>query len=619
MRLLLGLIAPLLFAAPPTFRLPEGVKPVRYSLELTVDPRQPVFHGTVRIEAEIANPTDLIWLNAKELEISDARVLIGTQRLTAKPLLADEFLGLQLTSPVGPGRATLEIRFQGTISDKRNSGLYRKSSGSDWYAFTTFTPIDARRAFPCFDEPAYKAPWSVVLHVPKDAVAAANNPAVSEQNEANGLKRVEFSETLPLPSEVVAIAVGPFDVIDAGVAGRNKIPVRILTPKGRGGEAEGARLLTRDVVEKLEDYTGIPYPWAKLDQVAVLDMPFGAVENPGLITYRDRGLLAKPETDTPERRFRMRGTMAHELAHQWFGNLVTQAWWDDVWLSEGFATWLGTKINDLERPRFERGLAPVSAKIQIMQVDASSAARPVRLAMNSRKDTDDVYSGFVYQKAAAVLYMIEQWLGETPFRDGLRVYLQRHAHGTATTDDFAAALRSVAGVDPGPVLHSFLDRAGFPSLRAQCSDGHPELIANAEGWTAPVCSDTGCALMSGKNVALPGTCDGFVSSNRNGAGYFTLERTPGAVDQLIKTGWDHLTAPERLNFVNDLSVAAKRKLLDGETLRRALPVLARDPEPAVANAALRVLLSQASTSPSADRQKWGEIMQTLSEGGRRRR
>ena len=383
----------------------------------------------MRIETELKTRARLVWLNAKDLAVDRASVSVGSRQLQARPLVEDEFLGLELGEEIGPGRAVLEVAFRGSMPSNRNSGLYRKSAGDDWYAFTTFTPIDARRAFPCFDEPGYKAPWRVVLHVPRTNIAASNAPAVSERDESDALKRVEFAATQPLPSEVVAIVVGPFDVVDAGVAGRNRVPVRVLVPRGRSGEAAAAKAATSDVLARLEEYTGIPYPWAKLDHVAILDMPFGAVENPGLITYRDRALLAGGARDTPEWRFRMRGTMAHELAHQWFGNLVTQAWWDDVWLSEGFATWLGGKMSDLERPDFARGLAPVQSRVDIMRTDT----RPVRLAMNSRKDMDRVYSGIVYQKGAAVLYMVEHWVGAEKFREGIRAYLRAHTNGTGTT------------------------------------------------------------------------------------------------------------------------------------------------------------------------------------------
>ena len=228
----------------------------------------------------------------------------------------------------------------------------------------------------------------------------------------------------------MAFAVGPFDVADAGVAGRKQIPVRIITPRGRAAEAVAARAATPEILARLEEYTGIPYPWDKLDHIALLDMPFGATENPGLITYRDQILLAAPKQDTPRRQQSMRETMAHELSHQWFGNLVTQAWWNDVWLSEGFATWLGIKICEPEFPAFERGLIVTELRDKMMISD-SLQTRPLRLGNAfAERDTNYVYDGIVYVKGASILAMLEDWLGPEPFQRSLHRYLIGHQFGT---------------------------------------------------------------------------------------------------------------------------------------------------------------------------------------------
>src|SRR5439155_13571575 len=204
--------------------------------------------------------------------------------------------------------------------------------------FTSFTAIDARRAFPCFDEPRFKTPWRLTLHVERKQVALANTRAVSENEEPNGMKRVVFGETLPLPSSLVAFAVGPFEVVDDGRAGKSGAPVRIVTPRGRAREATAARGHTARLVEWLEEYTGIEYPFEKVDHIALLEGAFGATEYPGLITYQQGILLAKPDSDTRERHRLMRAIMAHELAQQGVGNLVSMTGWQDVWLSERFAT-----------------------------------------------------------------------------------------------------------------------------------------------------------------------------------------------------------------------------------------------------------------------------------------
>jgi alanyl aminopeptidase len=623
MRLLLGFLPSILVlgAAAPTFRLPQTARPARYELELTIVPRASEFQGVVRLSVVFLERAKSLWLNSKDLAIEKASVTVNGTSQSAKTTVSDEFLELEFEQEIAPGPARIEIAYRGQLRDKANSGLYRKSSGTDWYAYTTFTPIDARRAFPCFDEPGYKAPWRVVLHVPQSDTAASNAHLVHERNEPGGMKRVEFAETKPIASEVIAMAVGPFDVVDAGRAGANRIPVRILAPRGRGVEAGAAKQATQEILSRLEQYTGIVYPWDKLDHVAVLDMPFGAVENPGLITYRDGILLAKPERDTPERQRGMRGTMAHELAHQWFGNLVTQAWWDDVWLSEGFATWLGVKTSDLELPAFERSIAAVNSRTQIMRVDSSVDTRPVRLAMTSRADMARVYGGMVYQKGAAVLNMVEQWLGAEAFRRGLHAYLSEHALANATTDDLAAALKKESGVDVSQVLHSFLDQPGFPWIHAEesCAFGSND----AGQWTIPLCvhgtdGASQCSVLGSGNgrVALA-SCPAWVWPNRGGAGYFRVRMGPAMLESIVNRGWDQLSAPEKLSVIEDAADLVSSHRLDVGAVLKVLPGMARDSQPAVVNAAYRLLLSVMTNAAPEDRAKADAIAkQLLSRRGR---
>jgi alanyl aminopeptidase len=622
MRLLLGFVPSFLALGAtlsPAFRLPEVAHPTHYDLELTIVPQESEFRGVASIAVTLTAPARSLWLNAKGLSFDHAVIESGGQRHEALTQAAGEFVELVFDQEVPPGAARVELSFHGQLSDKTNSGLYRKKSGQDWYAFTTFTPIEARRAFPCFDEPAYKSPWKIILHVPKADVAASNARIRTERNEPGGMKRVEFYETKPIPSEVVALAVGPFDVTDAGVAGANHIPVRILAPRGRVREAGPAASATSEILARLEQYTGIPYPWDKLDHVAVLDMPYGAVENPGLITYRDSILLARPERDTLERQRRMRATMAHELAHQWFGNLVTQAWWNEVWLSEGFATWLGGKISDLELPGFERGLGAAQSRAHMMQADLSGDARPVRLQMNSRADMDRVYSGIVYQKGAAILHMLEEWVGPDTFRKGIQGYLRSHALGTATSDDLAGALGKTAGFDVAPVLISFLDQPGFPAVRAEPGCGFAS--ANAGRWTIPVCvhGDDGASTCAVLSAARPefhmGSCPVWVWPNRGGAGYFRVEPDAALLEATVTNGWDQLTSAEKLSLIEDLAGLQKNDL---DSVLKVLPRMARDSQPAVANAAYRLALSLCLQSTPDEKTRLDTALKSMVSGSRRR-
>ncbi len=613
-------------AAPPAFRLPDLARPTRYELELTIIPSHEEFRGTARIDVSVLRKTREIWLNSKDLRIVDASAEASGSALQVRATAHDEFLELNFHRDLDPRRPLhLVLRYTGNLSDKSNEGLYRKRAGEDWYAYTTFTPIEARRAFPCFDEPAYKARWKLILHVPEADVAASNTPVEKEIRENSSQKRVEFFETKPISSEVVAFAVGPFDVVEAGVAGANRVPVRILAPQGRGREAEGARDATARILARLEQYTGIPYPWQKLDHLAVLDMPYGAVENPGLITYRDRVLLAAPESDTPDHRHLLRGTMAHELAHQWFGNLVTQAWWDDVWLSEGFATWLGTKVADLELPIFERGLAGIVSRDQIMKADRGKDTRPVRLPIASREDMNRVYGRIVYQKGGAILRMVEHWVGEDPFRRALQKYLRDHALSNATTADLAAAIHEVAGVDAGPVLKSYLDQTGYPEIRAtvNCSDpSRAGLAFQASGnWTTPVCFHAttgvrGCLVVGPSSAATvsSGTCPAWIWPNRDGYGYFRVRLSALDLQTMIRTGWEEMPATERVSVVEDAAeLVVEGKLTAGDVVA-ILPTVARDNSPAIVNAGLRFLLWAIATAPPEDRAKYDPVVKQILSG-----
>jgi len=555
----------------PTFRLPDVARPLQYSLDMTIVPSEPVFHGVSTISLELKQSTKTIWLNQKGLTIKQVHVRDeGGSYRAAQFESPDEFLGVRLPKAMGPGKIDVEIAYDGTLNDK-SAGAFRKKAGDDWYVYTSFTPIDSRRAFPCFDEPGYKAPWSVTMHVKREDVAVANGPEVSSNDEPNGMKRVVFKTTQPLASEVVAFAVGPFDVVDAGVAGEKKIPVRIITPRGRAAEAGPAKVATAELLPREETYTGIAYPWDKLDHIAVIDLPFGATENPGLITYRDSGLLAPPTKDSPRRVRAMRSTMAHEMAHQWFGNLVTQAWWDDTWLAEGFATWMAAKVMDAELPESERGLSMVLARDRIMVTD-SKGKRPVRLEMHSRAETEDVYDGIVYQKGAATLKMVEDWVGADAFRKGIRSYLREHAMSNGTTAEFERDLEQATGMQVAPVIDGMLNRVGYPMMRFKLETGKlvvdQEPVDGGKAWALPVCIHVEetlprCEVVSTVHAEIPvqgATAGGqgrrnfqtWIWTNAYGSGYYRSVLGDGMLDAVVGRGYLELSEPERVSLLVDL-------------------------------------------------------------------
>src|SRR6478609_6953301 len=331
---------------PPTMRLGDAVKPLAYELALKIDPRKEEFEGRVEIDVDIAQPRDFFWIGGTKLAVDSAVLTAGGQRFQAKAEIPDDYsIGLQFDRPVPAGRARLAITFSGRMSNDETRGLFRQQDLGNWYAFTQFESDHARRAFPGFDEPQWKTPWNVTLTVPASDTAVGNSPMLSEQPAGDGWKQVRFATTPPLSSYLVALGVGPFDVVDGGKAGLKQTPLRYIVPRGRAAQARYAVQTTPRLVELLENYFGMPYPFDKLDSMVIpITTNFGAMENPGLITFRSGLLLATPDREDEPFRKTYAGVGAHEIAHQWFGDLVTMQWWDDVWLNESFATWMARKV-----------------------------------------------------------------------------------------------------------------------------------------------------------------------------------------------------------------------------------------------------------------------------------
>jgi len=573
-----------------SFYLSDDVIPRKEAVQLTIDPSRGTFEGSVSIDVELRVPTSVIWLNAKNLTIGSATITHG-KGIDPARVIADtgERIGIDRGQPL-TGPASIQIAFQGRLDDKSLAGVYRRKVEGEWYAYTTFTPIDARRAFPCFDEPRFKTPWDMSIRVKREHRAFSNGRQISETEGPGGWKLVKFATTEPLPSELIAFAVGPFDVYDGGVAGHGT-PVRVITAKGHAAEGHAAAQVTAAILPRLGAYTGIPYAFGKLDHLALPAGAFGAVENPGLITYRTRNLLVSPNLETAPFTRALRALQAHEIAHQWFGNLVTQASWDDVWLSEGFATWISAKMMDQEQPPERVHLAAIAARERMMSVDDPARSRPVRVAVNSREAARDVYNRVVYDKGGAILLMLEGWLGENRFREGLRTYLNDHRFGNATTVDLATALRAASGNDPSRVMNTFLNTTGVPEVRGEllCGRGSaPRLrVTKSSPGSVPVCwradrAASSCTVLEGPSteIALPtGTaCPAWFYLNSGGTGYYRTHWTQAPLLALRE-----LTDAEKLTLVYDLRA---RK---NASAQAALARLVSDADPEIAAAAREAL------------------------------
>ncbi len=383
-------------AEAPNLRLPGDVQPTRYDLRLDILPAQDTFTGTIAIDVQVKKTTPVIWLNSAGLKIASASV----DGKSAKVVTGsnDAFIGIEGGSPFNPGAARIEITYSGNFQKNDVEGLFKQSDANASYVFTQFEPTSARRAIPCFDEPGFKTPWRITLRVPKDMSAFSNTPIERETVEGD-TKLVRFQESKPLPSYLVALAVGPFEIIDGGKAGKNNTPLRVITTRGHRDEVKYALEITPKVFTALENYFGVPYPYEKLDQITIpVTVAFGAMENAGLITYQSAILAIRPQDDTVARRRGTTEVITHEIAHQWFGNMVTPAWWDDIWLNEAFASWMTDRIEEQQFPEWKEDVAAVNSKSAVMGTDTLLSARKIRQPITSEGDIGSAFDDITYLK-----------------------------------------------------------------------------------------------------------------------------------------------------------------------------------------------------------------------------
>ncbi len=629
---------------PPALRLPPGARPTLYEVDLTVVPTRPRFDGELRVHLELQGRTALLWLNATGLTIEGATASGDGDAVAARVVPGgDDFVGFAFEPPLEAGRVVLAVRYTGTLDDVRSRGIYRvREPDGEWYAYTMFEPLDARRAMPCFDEPGYKVPWRLRLRVDRRHVALANTPVASEQDAGDGMKIVAFAETRPLPSYLVAFVVGPFDVVESGRVGRQGTPLRFVLPRDRAGELRYAREATPRVVELLEDYLGLPYPFEKLD-VAVVPRYSGTMEHPGLVAMGQPLTLIQPSEETVSRRQDYANILIHELAHYWFGDLVTHAWWDDIWLNEALATWLDTKLTARLEPSWRYGDWSRRMTSWAMQTDALSTVRRIRQPVESRSDIESSFDGSTtYVKGAAVLAMVEGWVGEAAFRAGLRRYLSAHAWGNATAADLFAALAAESGRDVGASLGSFLDQAGLPLLSAslRCDARGPRLSIRQERflaiagkqihrqtWKVPVCArwpapegaGRTCALVETAQHELPlGTrdCPPWVLLNEGALGYYRVAYDDSLRDVLMaevgRGPGSLLTGPERVSLLDDVAALAGAGRLPLAAALDVVPSLVQDPDPFVTIAAVNMIgLLHPSRLPDALRPRLARALRAL--------
>jgi len=590
---------------PPALRLPATARPTGYTAELTMDPTADTFQGVVDVAIDVAEPTSVLWLNGKALTVKQATLTQNGAAIAVTPVEGNaHFIGFALASPLAKGPATLRITYEAVASTRELEGVFRAQERGDWYLFTQFEPVGARRVFPCFDEPGFKVPWQLTIHVPAGNVAVTNTPVLSEEARPDGGRTFRFARTQPLPSYLIALGVGPFEFVQAAPSGRNQVPTRIITPKGRSAEAAYAAKVTPEILARLEDYFGIPYPYEKLDTIAV-PLFGGAMEHPGLVTFNSELLLSKEDEDSPRRQRGFANTQVHELGHQWFGNLVTLAWWDDLWLNEAFASWIVPRIVEGWQPKWDAPVQRLQYRSWSLDSDGLVTARRVRQPIENAGDIRTAFDDITYGKGSAVLAMTEEWLGRDVFRRGIQRYLRKHAGGNATANDFLAALSSEAGQDVGKVLGTFLDQGGAPIVTAtvDCSGQTPKALlrqrrylpVGSKGeatrtWKVPLCvrygvgSATGrtCTVLETERAELPlpeaKSCPDWLFPNAEGAGYYRVEVPGEALRKLVKVADKQLTRAERVTLLGDAGALAKAGALPMGELLALAARFAEDPD-----------------------------------------
>ena len=459
------------------YRLPSSVLPSHYNLHLRPNLEAETFTGTVEISVDIADAVSEILLNAKEIDLSSARLIGEGSEIEANRFTYDEELErvtLHLDHEISAGSYRLAISFDG-ILNRKLAGFYISTFTDDSgverkIATTQFESTDARQAFPCFDEPAMKASFEVALMVPADLFAASNGPIISETISADGTERtVKFGTTIKMSTYLVAFIVGPFEATDpVDVDG---VPLRIIHPIGKGHLTSYALESGAFSLKYFTDYYGIPYPGEKLDLVAVPDFAFGAMENLGCVTFREVILLVDTERATQPELLRIADVIAHELAHMWFGDLVTMQWWNGIWLNEAFATFMAAMCTDAFNPEWRRWDQFSLERSAAFDVDSLQKTRPIEYEVKSPADADGMFDLLTYEKGGSVLRMLEQHLGPDHFREGIRHYLKKHEYGNTETSDLWDALEEVTGEPVRSTMDAWINQRGYPIVNVKQCDG----------------------------------------------------------------------------------------------------------------------------------------------------
>jgi len=552
-------------ASEADYRLPRTVIPSHYDLTLTPDLAAARFGGHVVIDINVHEAVPEIVLNTAELTLHSASVFNDAgQRLVASIETDEETERSTLALPavIEPGAWKIEISFDGILNDDLR-GFYRSvytdpDGNEKTIATTQFEATEARRAFPCWDEPDLKATFGVTLVVDDGLTVISNGPEAERAPAGDGKVAVRFADTMKMSTYLVAFIVGELDVTETiDVDG---IPLRIAYPPGKGNLTEFALDIAAHSLRYYAEYYDIPYPGGKMDKIAIPDFAWGAMDNLGAVTYRETALLVDARKATQAEMMRVAEVIAHEIAHMWFGDLVTMKWWNGIWLNEAFATFASMKCVDAYRPDWKVWLTFSNDRTHSMETDALASTRPIEFPVASPEEANAMFDSLTYEKGASVLRMLEQYLGEEAFRQGVSNYLKEHAYGNTDGDDLWSALEAASGEPVMEIMKTWIFQGGFPRVSVDGEAGEytiaqeqfrylgegdqqwklPILLRSADGEQRILLSDEKAEVDAGRDLVV----------NAGGDGYYRVAYSP-ELQSDIRGRLAALTGEERYNIVSD--------------------------------------------------------------------
>jgi aminopeptidase N len=564
------------FSLATAQRLPEVASPENYKLTFTPNLDKANFEGDETISIRVLKPTSEITLNAVDIDFHDITITSGgsSQKAKVTPEKDKEMVVLSVEKPLPAGIATVHITYSGILNDEMRGLYLGKDDAGRKYAASQFEATDARRAFPSFDEPDYKATFDIATVADTGHVAISNSKVISDTPGPGDKHTVRFATTPKMSSYLAALVVGNFEYIEGEADG---IPIRVYSTPGKKEMGKFALETAEHVLSYYDKYFNIKYPYGKLDLVGIPDFSAGAMENTGCITFREVLLQVDEKQGSVDLKKTIASVIAHEMAHQWFGDLVTMKWWDDIWLNEGFATWMSSKPIQAWRPEWNFNLDDVSGTGGTLNTDSLANTRPIHQAADTPAQIQELFDGIAYGKAASVLRMLETYLGEETFRAGVNAYIQKHQYANATADDFWDAQAKTSKKPVDQIMPTFVKQAGVPiiNVKSECSGNSTKVsldqrryyydrkkfqAPNDEVWEVPLClkSSAGgaapkCELLTKReeSFTLPG-CSTWVLANAGATGYYRVGYQPDAVRALASDAESKLSPAERIALQADI-------------------------------------------------------------------